>query len=513
LVEKLGFVQGALILTIANLISKFLGFVFRIVLSNKIGPEGMGVYQLVMPIYITALSITTGGISVTVSKLVAQSTSRGGANTRKIIQLSLMLIIIISVAVCSIIMIWSKYISINILKDERTLTSIFVFAPALFIISSSAVIRGYFEGIQNIKPTATANIIEELFKIGFILFIIDAVLPMGIEYAVAASVLSSIIGEIAGFIYMSYRYKVEWRSIKISKSVKPMASTKIISRVIGTTFPLSLNRFVNTLLQSVESVIIPQRLMINLSKQKSLSIFGELSGMALPIVMLPSIVVNSLSVTLIPAIAEAHEKNDMPSLEHRIDESVCYTIIVSFATSALLLSLSNEIAIVLYHNAEVGKFMKMFSFVIPFMYLSHIMTSTLNGMGKQKLTLLITSSASIIRTLCTYYMVAQPALMVNGYFIGYYLSFFILFLLSYISVRKFTAIKIDCQFFIKTLMSCLFFYINLKILYHINPISNGFINLVTTICISLVIYLLTLIFTGAIKKDNLLKIFPFPRRI
>ncbi len=514
MVEKLGFVQGAFILTIANLISRVLGFIFRIILSNKIGPEGMGVYQLVMPVYMTALSITTGGISVTVSRLVAKSASRGSNDyTRRIIQLSMTLIIAISAVISGLILICSKYISIDILKDERTLMSIFIFAPALFIISSSAVIRGYFEGIQNIKPTAAANIIEEFVRIAFILFIIDAVLPLGIEHAVAASILSSITGEIAGFIYMSYKYRTTQSSIKVSEFVKPIANTKLMLNIIGTTFPLSLNRFINTFFQSIESVIIPQRLMVNLSKQKSLSIFGELSGMALPIVMLPSIVVNSLSVTLVPAIAEAYDRNDLLSLQHRVSESVSYTLIVSFATSALLLSLPNEIAVTLYHNAEVGEFLKMFSLIVPFMYLSHIMSSTLNGMGKQNLTLLITSSASIIRMLCTYYLVAKPSFMINGYFIGYYLSFILLFLLSYICVRKFFAVKIDHLFIIKTVISTLLFYISLKFLYFINPVSNGLINLAVTISLSLLIYVVTLIYTGAIERSELYKIFHFQRRI
>lgn len=512
--QKLSFVQGAFILTVANLISRVLGFIFRIVLSNKIGSEGMGIYQLVIPVYMTALSITTGSISITVSRLVAQSTSRGSHQyTRRIISLSMMLIITVSLIITGTILFFSDYISTNILNDERTLIPIIVFAPALFIISSSAVIRGYFEGIQNIKPTAAANIVEELVRIGFILFIIDALLPMGIEYAVGAAILSSIIGEIAGFIYMSYSYKSTQLNYKISKTNQPIANIKLIINIIGATAPLSINRFINTLLQSIESVIIPQRLMVNLSKQKALSLFGELTGMALPIVMLPSIVVNSLSVTLIPAIAEAYEKNDLPLLEHRVRESMSYTIIVSFATSTMLLSLSNEIALALYHNAGVGEFMKMFSLIVPFIYLSHILSSTLNGMGKQTLTLINTSFASIIRTIFTYYLVAEPTLMVNGYFIGYYTSFIMLFLMNYICVKKIITIRINYQFLIKTVMSSVIFYISLKLLYYLNPVSNGILNLAVTLSLSLILYMSVLIYSRTIDIKDLSKIFIFPRRM
>ncbi|MDI6601814.1 MAG: stage V sporulation protein B [Thermoanaerobacteraceae bacterium] len=512
--EKLSFIQGALILTIANLISRVLGFVFRIVLSNEIGAEGMGIFQLVMPVYMTALSITTGSISVTVARLVAQSASRSNHRyTYRIIILSLMFIIAVSIIISGIILLFSDYLSTNILKDERTLISIIVFAPALFIISSSAVMRGYFEGIQNIRPSAIANIIEEVARIGFVLFIIDAVLPMGIEYAVAAAMLSSVIGEISGFLFMAYNYKLRQQRYKASKYGPPINNIKLILNIIGITVPLSLNRFINTLLQSIEAVIIPQRLMVNLSKQKALSLFGELTGMALPIVMLPSIVVNSLSVTLVPAVAEAYDKNDLLTLERRVSESMEYTMIVSFASSAMLLSLSNEIAIALYHNPEVGTFMKMFSLVVPFIYLSQIMSSTLNGMGKQTLTLINTSSASIMRTLCTYFLVADPKLMVKGYFIGYYLGFIILFLLNFICIKKFIVIHINPEFFMKTVLSSILFCIILRLLYYLNPISNGLINLAITLSLALVAYIMILIYTGAMNIENLMKMIPFLRRV
>ncbi|WP_162523592.1 stage V sporulation protein B [Calorimonas adulescens] len=512
--EKLSFAQGAFILTIANLISRLLGFIFRIVLSNKIGPEGMGIFQLVMPVYMTALSVTTGSISVTVSRLVAQSLSRGDRRyTYRIVSLSLMLITSISAIISGILIFFSDYISSSILNEERTMLPIIIFSPVLFIISSSAVIRGYFEGIQNIKPSAIANIIEEVVRIISVLFLIDAVMPMGIEYAVSAAIFSSVLGEVCVFLFMAYKYKERQHKYKASTSGPHINNHKLMLNIVGTTIPLSLNRFVNTFLQSIEAVIIPQRLMANLSKEESLSIFGELTGMALPIVMLPSIVVNALSVTLVPAVAEAHEKNDMATLEHRVKESVEYTLIISFITSTTLLSLPNEIAITLYHNTEVGIFLRMFSLVVPLIYTSQIMNSALNGMGKHTIAFINNLFASFMRTLCTYILVANSKFMINGYFIGYYLGFLLLFILDYICIRRFIGIFPGVVFFAKTFIASIVFYLCLKIFYCLNPIPNSLISLVITLLLSLIIYLLIMVHTGVLRTGNLIGNLPFLRRV
>ena len=211
MVRKKSFLQGALILTISNFITRIIGFVYRIVLSNLIGAEGMGIFHLTFPVYMLSLSLITGGFSVAVSTLVSKQHAGRMDYIAKIVKTTLHITIVLSVIISVVLLFTSGWIAKHFLNDSRTYLSLMIFAPALFIISTSSIIRGFFEGMQDVTPNAIANIFEQISRVLIVFGIFYFFSGVKLNYSISSGIamFGTISGELFGFLYLSYAYHRE----------------------------------------------------------------------------------------------------------------------------------------------------------------------------------------------------------------------------------------------------------------------------------------------------------------
>lgn len=209
---KTNFVRGAAILAAAGFISRFLGLFYRTVLSYSIGEEGLGLYQLAYPMYTFLLVFSLSGIPVALGKLVSEKLALGkGTDAYRIFQVAVRLSIVFGALSSLGLFLLAKPIVRVLHYDERVYYSILAIAPALFIVSVMAAYRGFFQGMQNMKPTAYSQVIEQVVRMATIGALAIILLPYGMEYAAAGATFSAVTGAIAGLVVMFIIY---WRKKK-----------------------------------------------------------------------------------------------------------------------------------------------------------------------------------------------------------------------------------------------------------------------------------------------------------
>lgn len=378
--RKKTLIKGAAVLMCANLITRFMGFYYRIYMSKAIGAKGMGLYQLIMPIYMLAWSITSSGLTTTVSKLTAQENAKKEfGNTSRILHISLSISLILSICLSVVLFIFSDFMAIHIIKDARTALPLRILSLAFPFMSLGSCMRGNFLGMQLHVPPAASQVLEQAVRIAAIFALSSIFIPMGLEYACGTAVVGIVLGEIASFIFIFFSLKYTHGDLP---SKKPTVSFMVALTSIATmAIPLTMARVTGSMLTAVENILIPQRLTLFSGGENALSTFGSLTGMAMPLVQLPSAILMAISVTLVPALSEAQATNNKHLTAVLVRKAITYTAVIGFGFAAIFAAFPKEICHIVYNQKDLGNMLLRLCVICPFMYMQITISGILNGLG------------------------------------------------------------------------------------------------------------------------------------
>ena len=384
--SKKSLIQGTLVLTGASLITRLLGFGFRIYQSNVMGAEGMGLYQLLFPIYMLLWAASSAGIALAVAKMVAGEIAKGEqGNAIHILKTSLLISLPISIILSISLYIFAPFIATYYIHEPVTTLSLKILATCIPFMSTACCIRGYFQGHQEMSITALAQIVEQCGRMLAIYLCAGFLIPKGIKYICALGVIGMCAGEVCSLILSYIAYIIKKRKITLTPVSLHLKST--FNSLVALSVPITANRFLTSALQSLENILIPIGLQkFGLSSSAALSLYGEYSGMALPLLFFPSMVTSSLSTALVPAISEAVAMKNTTKLKRTLSMSIQFCALIGIGATALFLCFSKQIGLACYNIAEVGELLRLLAIICPFLYLQSILTGTMNGLGLQKKT-------------------------------------------------------------------------------------------------------------------------------
>lgn len=322
------FIKGTIILLITGLVTRVLGFINRIVIARFIGEEGVGLYMMAFPTFILVITITQLGLPVAISKNVAEAEAIGDlSKVKKILVVSLAITISLSAIFTPILLFTAPLLAETLFTDSRTLLPLLAITPVVPIIAISSVIRGYFQGRQNMKPSALSQLIEQIVRIALITVLTKTFLPYGIEYAAAAAMAASVIGELASLLYLLTTFKIK-KKFRVRKQfftyVKKGKST--FQELMSIALPTTGSRMIGSLSWFFEPIVVSHSLALaGVTAIAATKQYGALTGFALPLLMLPSFVTQSLATALVPAISEAHSKNNRSLIEYRLQQALRFS--------------------------------------------------------------------------------------------------------------------------------------------------------------------------------------------
>ncbi len=497
-------VKGAIILTIANVITRILGFIYRVYMSNLIGAEGMGLYQLIMPIYMLVWSLSSSGFSTTISKLVAEENSKKEyGNMKRILKISACISTFIAIFLSFFIFIFSDFIALNIFKDNRILLSLHIMCFSFPFMAYGSCIRGYFLGMQNAKIPAISQVLEQLARMISIYFLASIFIPMGLAYACGVAVLGMCIGEAFSFLYVYLIYKNETKKINKTPNV---SKRKIGFIILAMAMPLTGNRVLGSFLATIENILIPQKLIeYGYSNIEAISIFGQLSGMAMPLLMFPSSLLTALSISVVPALSEAMAKKNMEIINTTISKCFLFTFIIGLGTMGVFITFPYELGFAIYSQKDIGNQLLYLSLLCPFLYCHVTLSGILNGLGEQMLIFKNSLLSSLINIVFIYFLI--PKFDILAFILGWLLSLIAINLISIKKLKKRVNFKIDISnSLIKPILCIIFSCIFSKYLYkYLIKYSNIYFSLI--ICLAALggIYLFLLVILDCVNLKEIFK--------
>ncbi len=503
--------KGAVILTLANIITRFTGFFYRIYMNNTIGAEGMGLYQLIIPVYSLCWSITSSGFTTTISKLTAQEKAKHEyGNMGRVLKQSLFICTIISILIGTALFFSADIFSTYIIKEPRTGLPLKILALCFPFMSAGSCIRGYFFGLQNSVVPATSQVIEQTVRITAVFLTADRLVPMGLTYACVSAVLGIVAGEVISFIFVLIAYK--GIKIKMGFNKKPsMGVMTSLATIISMAVPLSCSRCIGSLLSTIENILIPQRLeLFSQTGENAMKIYGSLTGLMMPLIQFPTAFLMAVSITLVPTVAEACAVKNKRRIKDAVNLSVFFTIMVSLCFTAIFSIFPKEVCKTVYGDENLYTLLLKLSPVCPFLYLQITLSGLLNGLGEHMYILRSNVVSSIINISFIYF--GMPLYGVNAFICGWILSLIITSSTNLHRVLKITETKIDfIRCFFYPLLCILASSLTLRLVFiKIEPNTVSTVAIMGAMCS---FYIILLIISGCIKKDDVLQFVGFRKKI
>jgi len=517
------FLQGAFILLLAGLINRILGFGYQIGMIRLIGPEGVGLFNMVLPVYIMMLVLAGAGIPLAIAKLVAEEVANNNMpGAYRIFKLCLFILLLTSVFFTLVLLIGAPILTESFFPNPMVYYCLLSLVPGIIIVTMCSAFRGFFQGLQQMSPTAITQIVEQLVRVASGLIFAYIMLPLGIEYAAVGLSVGVILGELTGFIYMLRIYARDkplvlhyvpgsWRKIYgLSGSIK-----KIFTLAI----PVTLTRIVATALMSVQAVLIPQRLQAaGLSVSQATNAYGLFIGIADVLLFVPGVLTMALATSLVPAMSDAMAAHNLTLARARIADAVRLTLQVGLPAAFIFLLLPDELCGVLFGYAEAGDILMVLALSGPFLYLQQITTGILQGVGKAGVPFKNLVIASVVTIISIYYLTAMPQFGINGAAAAVSFGYIIMPMLNmlYLYGMGLFALSIKEDVF-KPLVASLGMYIAtgyIKEVLYGYDLNAGMI-LVISLLVSGVIYLVLMLMVGGINDQDREKfriLFKFSKR-
>lgn len=377
-------ITGTLILTAANLITKCMGFFYRVFMSNAIGAEGMGLYQLILPLYSLSWSITAAGFTTTISRLTAQEQIRGQTgNIGRIVKQALCFSLLLSLFVGGILFGFAEGIAACLLKDDRAALPLRLLAFAVPFMAAGSCFRGFFLGMQEAFVPAVSQVLEQSVRIVTIYLLAGIFVPLGLSYACAAAVCGILFGEMlsCGFTVWQYR---RFRRAHRPRQKPSVSALGALGMILAMAAPLSATRIATALLSTAENLLIPRQLQLHgQNAAAALSTYGELTGMAMPLILLPSACLMAASVSLVPEISEACAVRQDSRIQKTVSATFSFTFMIGIGAAALFAVFPQEICYIVYNRAALGQVLFPLAFLCPLLYAQTTIHGLLNGLGEQ----------------------------------------------------------------------------------------------------------------------------------
>ena len=363
--------------------------------------------------------MSTSGLETAISRSVSRFHSLGRTQDGKLIfQTGLILSVLISLICTFLVQKNSVFLSNRFLGDPRCATLLYLIVLALPAASVHSCICGYHYGLQRTSVPAISQLIEQFVRISSVFVLYFIFIHSGVHPEIPLAVSGIIFGELAAAGYSLFSLKKKGFD---ADSPYILSISKSCSELLRLSVPLTVNRTAITFLQGIEAASIPVCLeLASHSASEALSIYGVLTGMALPCILFPCALTNSVSLLLIPAVAQKQAESSSKETFLLIKKAAGGCFSLGLLCSVFFLLTGSFLGNFLFHSTLAGNFIVTLAWICPFLYTSSALLSAINGLGLTTLTLMINLLGLSIRILSVYFGI--PHYGIAGYLWGLFIS-------------------------------------------------------------------------------------------
>lgn len=381
--QKHPLIAGTLILTLTGLASRFIGFFYKIFLSRTIGAEGIGIYQMIFPIYGVCYALTTAGAEIAISRFVSGEIARGKKEqARSILWIGLSMSLALSLFTTLTVYLNADLIALRLLHEARCANLLRIMSITVPFGACHSCISGYYYGLQKTAVPACAQLFEQLVRVAAVYIIYQVSLEEGLTLSPAAAVIGLVLGEFASMLFTLFAISSESLRTRTQKTAS-FPTRSYAKRMFREAAPVSASRVCMNLLGSAEAILLPLTLQqYGLTVERALSVYGTLTGMAMAFIQFPSVLTNAVSVMLLSSVSESQAAGNQNQIARTIRKTIRFCLPLGIACTVFFLLTGKTLGTFFFKNPMAGDFIITLAWICPFLYLNSTLHSILNGLGR-----------------------------------------------------------------------------------------------------------------------------------
>ncbi len=441
--KKQSFLGATATLTLAVIVVKIIGALYKIPLNNILGDEGVTYFNASYKIYSFLLSLSTAGLPVALSKLVAESRALGRYNqSRKLLRLALILFTIIG-AVGTAVMFFGTEELAAMMHNSLAYWPIKALSFSVVCVCMMSAFRGYTQGSENMVPSAISQVIEAAFKlvVGLALawYLVDA--GYGLDIGAAGAIMGVTISTVLALLYMVVNHLRHRRDTPQSTD-RPMASGVLLKRILAIGIPITIGASGMSLITLIDQSLIMGRLqsVLGLSEQAAAALNGQYE-FSNTLFNLPSSFIPPITMSLIPAVSAALTRRDHKRVGKLVNTSLRLTTLLAFPAGVGLSVLAGPILILLYpaqYDAAVAAtyHLQLLGFASVFVCIMLLTNSILQAHGLARVPIVTMLIGGVVKVVCNYILVGNPSINIKGAPIGTLLCYALIALMNLIIINR-----------------------------------------------------------------------------
>ena len=513
------FLKGTLILTVAGFVVKVIGSLNWIFVSRILGGEGIGLYQMAFPIYFFAMTVSQAGVPVAISIITAERVAlKDIYGAKRVFRISMALMLVTGLVFSFLTYFGAQWlIDWHFIRDPRAYMSMVVLAPTVFFVTFLASSRGYLQGWLRMTPTAVSQIVEQIFRVITIIVLANLLLPWGLEYASAGASLGALAGAVTGLIVLVYYHIRLDRDIErdYGHVLEPTPETKgetswqIIKRIFALSLPVSAASIMLPVVSNLDLMIVPQRLEVaGYSVNQATELFGYLTGMAVPLVNLATILTASMAMSIVPAISEARALKQKDRVYSQTASSVRISNFVCFPAFVIVFVLATPIASLIYNAPGAGPAVMISAVSIVLLGLHQVSTAVLQGLGHTKIPMVNMVLAAVAKVILNWTLTAQPWLGIMGAAWATAADMGVAAFINLYFIYRYIGYRIEIPQLLKTVGAAAVMAVSVKFFYDFTMAqwAMGTFSTFGAVFVGCVVYLVTLVLIGGIREEDVQRI-------
>ncbi|QNK58631.1 stage V sporulation protein B [Paenibacillus sp. PAMC21692] len=500
------FMRGTLVLSAAAFINRILGFISGMYIARVLGAEGIGILMMAHPLVPLVITITELGLPVAISKLVAEAHARGEREkVRRILHVSLAVTGFLSVTLTTVVLLGSEWIASILLSDQRAYYAMLAITPIAPIVAVSAVLKGYFRGMQQMKTIAASDVLEHTVQIAIVLALVHLLMPYGVAYAAAGAMAASVVSELISLSFLALSYKLYGES-KLpgetwARHLKHGRRT--LGELLQIGLPTTGHGVVHSLYNTFQPLLITTSLALaGIGTAAATKQFGLLAGYAFPLLFMPSFITQSLSTALIPAIGEAAANKNSLLIHERMNQAINLGLLIGAPATVILYEWSTPLTTLIYNAPEAGVLLAILAPMFFLHYFDAPLHAIMLGLGRATTMLWNYVIATVFRGISIFVLGSQFGISGVAYGIG--IGIVMQTLLNFVSISSSIGFYWSIRPYIKVGICSMLMAIggHWTYTYVVGQGMPQVWSVITSILCSLLIYLAALILTGTLTWRN-----------
>lgn len=454
---------------------KFATLIFNIYISNQIGSEAVGVFSLVMAVYLFFITVATSGLNIAVTVIVSEKFALNkNQQAIKAIRTCIFFSLLLGIAAGGLILLFSNFITSKCLHNMVSSRPLFYIAIGLPFIAMSSCISSYFTTIRKAYKNAISQVFEFTIKMFATIILLKINITNGVEAVCISLILADVISEICSFTLIFILYIID---IKLKK-LEDIRSFGQRFNIFKIAFPVAVTSYIRSGLSTLKQLIIPTQLeKSGISCSRALSQYGMINGMVLPVITFPTVFTDSYSMLLIPEFSTYVAQKNYKAINYIANKIFKITCAFTMCICSIFFIFSNDLGLAIYNNIEIGYYFKIFTPFIFFMYMDHIIDCILKGLNKQ-FGVMCCNILDLSITTCFIYFLL-PVLGIKGYVLSIFFSEVLNFSISLFQLFKYSGIKPNLIDWIVVPLFCSlvgFFVVNIWRFNFVGLVGNLIIN-------------------------------------